>query len=47
MPKNINLITIIITLKGTKKVKTKKKRQQSGLGNISYISFAALIRVVT
>ena len=33
MPKNINSITINITLEGIEKLKTEKKRQQNSLNN--------------
>ena len=38
MPKNINSITINITLEGTEKIKTKKKWQQNSLKNIFFTS---------
>ena len=38
MPKNINSITINITLEGIEKIKTEKKRQQNTLQNIFFTS---------
>ena len=38
MPKNINSITINITLEGTEKIKTEKKWQQNSLKNIFFTS---------
>ena len=36
MPKNINFITIVITLEGTEKIKLKKIGKQNNLENISF-----------